>query len=149
MERNAHRASRCVVGPLQQDHAVCYLTRPVVPVAHQHCVALVAHHPPYLQAGIAGQFGQGPGVAGGAAAARHADIDVDQDLVQSGSLGGVDRSRRVHRNRHPGAGYHQDAQARSVEHLVGHDRSENGVRVDYGPGPVKPGWSPAFGAELP
>ncbi len=82
---------------------------------------LVGHHPPHLQAGAAGQLGQGTGVVGRTAAARQADVDVDQDLAQPGPLGGVHGGRRVHRHRHPGPGRHQGAQAGRVEHLVGQE----------------------------
>ena len=62
-------------------------------ILDDHQVALVAHRAAHVQAAAAGEVGEVAGLVGRAAAARQADVDVDQHVGDAGGGGGLDRLR--------------------------------------------------------
>ncbi len=89
-----------------------------VGVGEQHEVALVAHHAAHLEPRGPGQVGDPAGVLGRAAAAREADVDVDEHLAHPAGRGRRDGLGRVDRDGDPGP-VGQRAEPARVEHLVG------------------------------
>ena len=99
--RGDELAARRRVGLEEGLHAVGDAVRAGRSVLEPDEMALVAHDPPDLEARGSGGVGERTGVLRSAAAAGHADVDVEHDLGDAAGNGGVDRGLGVHRQRDP------------------------------------------------
>ena len=90
-------AADVVVGGRATAIAASTCSRCLARSSMRHEVALVAHHAADLDALRPGELGEATGVGGVAAAARQADVDVDQAGADAGQRGGVRSSPRCRR----------------------------------------------------
>ena len=108
------------MGALQVEHRLLHTLGPLAPVRYEHHVALVTHDAAHRQPAATGQVGEAARVVGRAAAARHADVDVDDHLAQAAVDRGVDGRLGVDGHRDARVvGDEQAPEAVGVEHLVG------------------------------
>ena len=111
-------AADVAMGGEEQGHRLLAQLAAHGAIVHADGVSLVAHHPAHGEAVASRQIGEAAGVAGLAAAARQADVDVDDDLAHGAAGGGRRGDGGVGVDRDGDARLHA-GQALGLQGLVG------------------------------